>query len=88
MCPPRRHQHEEGRVDHRLVGHQQPALAQIVQGQRGQHQTQPSPGDRRTAEVAHVGVERLGAGHRQHDGRQGEEGDVQVVGHEFQCVQR
>ena len=56
--------------------------------QRGQHEEQPGPGDRLAAEVAHVGVERLGAGDREHDRGQREEGDVEVPDHECQRVRR
>ncbi len=45
----------------------QRALAEVVQRQRGEHHREPGPADRRAAEVAHVRVQRLGTGDRQHD---------------------
>ncbi len=45
---------------------QQRALPQVVQDQRRQHETEPGQADRFAAEVAHVGIERLAAGHGQH----------------------
>ena len=42
------------------------ALAQVVEHQRGQGETEPAQADRACAEVAPVGVEGLGAGHGQH----------------------
>ena len=45
--------------------HQQRGLPQIVEHERGQHQRQPRDADRVAPEMAHVGIERLGARHRQ-----------------------
>ena len=53
---------------------QQRALPHIVQHQRRQHEAQPRDADRLAAEMPHVGIERLGAGHRQHDRAQRQEG--------------
>ena len=44
------------------VDEQQRALADVVERQRREHQDEPGQADRPRAEVAHVGVERLGAG--------------------------
>ena len=44
-------------------------LAQVVQRQRREHDEEPGAPDRRPAEVAHVGVQRLGAGDDQDDRR-------------------
>ena len=55
------------RQDHR-------ALPQIIEHQRRQDEEQPGNADRLAAEMAHVGIERLGAGHRQHDRAQRQEG--------------
>ena len=66
----------------------QRALAEIVQHQRRQHQTEPGKPDREAAEMAHVGVERLAAGHRQHHRAQRDEGHQRVVGNEVRRVGR
>ena len=42
-------------------------LPEVVQRQRREDDEEPGAQDRRAAEVAHVGVERLGAGDDQHD---------------------
>jgi len=63
--PARRQQVE--RVARRVrVLQQQRALAKIVDYQRRQHQGKPGTGYRFAAKVAHVGVQRLGAGQCQH----------------------
>ena len=54
---------------------QQGTLAEIVQQQAGQDHAEPGDADRPLADVAHVGIERLGAGHGQKDGAQHEEAD-------------
>ena len=46
---------------------QQRALAEVVEHQRRQHQANQAQADRLAAEVAHVGVQRFGAGQGQHD---------------------
>ncbi len=56
------------------VGKDGRALAEVVQHQRRQHQQEPGTGDRLATEVAHVGVQRLGAGQRQYGGA--EDGDT------------
>jgi len=43
------------------------ALAEVVQRQCRQHQPHPGDPDRLLAEVPHVGIQRLGAGQREHD---------------------
>ncbi len=64
---PVRDQQEEGVGDRARVADDQRALAQVVERQRREDDEEPGAADRRPAEVAHVGVERLGAGDRQHD---------------------
>ena len=55
----------EERVLARLgIRQQQRALADVVDDQRRQHQREPGDANRLAAEVAHVGVERFGAGDR------------------------
>ena len=81
----------ERAVDRLRVAQQQRPLAEIVEHQRRQHDAQPGVADRQPAEVAHVGVERLGPGHRQHDGTQGHErppAEVPEQGHAVGRVQR
>jgi hypothetical protein len=62
------------RVARRLRGAQdQGPLAEVVEQQRGQDEREPCDADGTAAEVAHVGIQRLGAGDREHDGAQREE---------------
>ena len=72
---PMRHDGEEG--DAGLVGiaQQRRALAEIIQQQRRQRDEEPGIADRLFAEMAHVGIKRLAAGHRQHHRAQRHEGD-------------
>jgi hypothetical protein len=55
------------------------ALAQIVQGQAGQDEEQPGGLDRPAAEVAHVGRQGLGPGHRQEHRAQHDEAGEAVM---------
>ena len=57
------------------VAQQDRALAEVVEDQRGQHDPEPRGPNRRAAEVAEIGVERLGAGNYEHDGAEDEEPD-------------
>ena len=61
---------------------------EVVEGERGEDDEEPGEADGRPAEVAHVGVERLGAGDRQHHRAHGDEGDERVLGDEHQRVRR
>ena len=74
QAPVGRHQ-EEGIADRLGIAQQQRALAEIAQRQRRHHHAEPGAADGGTAEVAHVGVQRLGAGQRQHHGAQQHEAD-------------
>ncbi|MNS73160.1 hypothetical protein D3C72_1065920 [compost metagenome] len=65
QCPARRQQ-VEGVTCRLRVLQQYRALAKVVEHQRRQHQDEPGAGDRLAAKVAHVGVQRLGTGQRQH----------------------
>ena len=47
------------------LGKQQAALAEIIEGQRRQRHAEPGDADRQRAEMAHVGVKGLPAGHGQ-----------------------
>ena len=71
-----------------LVAEDQRALAEVAQHARRQDHEQPRQRDRPSTEVAHVGVEGLGAGDGEHDRRQREERDVEVPEHERQRVRR
>ena len=64
--PGRRHQ-EEGVRDRRRIGEDEAALAEVVEGEGGEDEAEPGGADRAAAEVAHVGVERLGAGDGEED---------------------
>ncbi len=68
------------------VGQDQPALAEVVEDQRGEDEREPALADRVRAEVAHVGVERLGAGDREHDAAERDERLVAVVEQELGAV--
>ena len=81
-------QQEEGAVDRRGVAQDQRALAEVVEGQGREHEQEPGAADGRRAEVAHVGVERLGAGDGQHDRAAGDEGQERVVHEEGDRVGR
>ena len=85
--PRRRHQ-VEGLRRRARVEQDQRALAEVVQHQRRQHQPEPRQADRPPAEVAHVGVERLAAGDRQHDGAEHDESVPAVVEEEPDGVAR
>ena len=66
MMRPMRDHGEEG--DAGLAGSRSKrrALAEIIQHQRRQGDEQPGKLDRAFAEMAHIGIERLAARHRQH----------------------
>ncbi len=67
---------QEERIVQRLgVLQDQRTLAQIVQRQAGKDEPDPGDLDRRPAEMAHVGVERLGAGDGEEDAAQDDEAD-------------
>src|SRR6202000_800608 len=67
-------QQEEGIADRGGgIGQDKGALSQVVEDAGGEDKEDPRPRDRAAAEVPHVGVERLGAGHREHHRRQREE---------------
>ena len=71
-----------------VVLEDQRALAEVAQRAGGEDQEEPAHRDRPAAEVAHVGVERLGAGDREHDRGQREEREVEVAGQEPDGVRR
>ena len=57
---------EEGDAGLFGMAQERRALAEIVQQQRRQRHEQPGILDRAAAEMAHIGIQRLAAGHRQH----------------------
>jgi hypothetical protein len=67
---------------------QQCALAEVIERERGHHHTEPGQADRCLAEVAQVGVQRLGASHAQHHRAQDDEGGARLGHREAQGVQR
>ena len=83
---PRRHQQEERVGDGLGVGEDQRALAEVVEGERGEDEEEPGAPDRGPAEVAHVRVERLRAGDREHHRAEGEERHETVLGEELDAV--
>ena len=70
------------------VGEDQRALAEVVEDQRGEDEREPGAADRGRAEVAHVGVQRLGAGDGEHDAAERDERLVAVVEEELGAVVR
>ena len=77
-----RHQLEEHLMDLAGIGDDECALAEVVEQQAGHDQAEPGHADRLAAEMAHVGVERLGAGDGQHDRTEGPEDAQPLVGDE------
>src|ERR1700726_1928547 len=66
----------ERAIDGTGLGEQQSALPEIIERKRRQRHAEPGDTDRQRPEMAHVGIERLAAGHRQesatyYDKRQG-----------------
>ena len=75
---------KNGFADAAGVVQDQRGLAEVVQRQRREDDEEPGAPDRRPAEVAHVGVQRLGAGDDQDDGAHRDERDERVVDDEQQ----
>ena len=76
------------RAVHRLgVDEHERALAEVVQHQGRQHNREPVEPDRSAAEMAHVGVERLGPCHGEEHRAEGEESDPAVTGEKADRVQ-
>ena len=55
------------------------ALPHVVEQQRRHDEIDPRHADRVAPEMAHVGIERLGAGHREHDRAHGDERRDRIV---------
>ena len=66
IMQPARHQGIEQEGRGAGMGQQQRALAEIIQHQGGKGEIEPGPADGAGAEMAHVGIQRLAARHRQH----------------------
>ena len=77
---------KNGLEDGARVGQDQPALAEVVEDQRGEDEREPRLADRARAEVAHVGVQRLRARDREHDAAERDERLVAVVEEELRAV--
>ncbi len=61
------------------IGDQQRGLSKIVQHQRRQSNAEPGETDRHPAEMAHVGIHRFTAGHREKGGAEHGEADVEIL---------
>jgi hypothetical protein len=85
--PVGRHQ-VEGVPDRRRVFEQQRALAEVVEQQRRQHQAEPGQAYRPPAEVAHVGIQRLGARDDEEHAAHGEKAQRRIGRKEGQRVAR
>ena len=83
---PGRCQQEEGVVDRIRVRQDERALPEIVQGQRRKHDGAPGHADRVAAEMAEIGIERLGAGDGQTDAAEDREGGARVRDQEGHAV--
>ena len=75
-------------VDRRRVGEDQCALAEIVEPQRREDHVEPGAADRPAAEMAHIGIERLGARHGQTDRAEDGERHARMVAEEQQRIIR
>ena len=75
-------------LDRGRVVDDQCALAEIVEHERGQHEEEPRAPNRGRAEMAHVGIERLGARDRQHDCTKREECGKRIAGQKSERVGR
>ena len=81
-------QHEERLGGGAAVREQERPLAEVVDEQRGEHEREPRESDRALAEVAHVGIQRLAAGHHEKDRTKHGEAVPAVVGEEPDSVAR
>ena len=79
---------EEGVLDLAGICEKQRALAEVVQGKAGQDEPEPGHLDRAASEMAHVGIERLGARDGQEHGPKGEKAGRSVGGEESDAVGR
>ena len=79
---------KKGLAAARRIGEDQGPLPQIIEHQGGQDEEEPAVADRPAAEAAHLRVERLGAGHRQHHRAERQEGQPGLGGEEAEGVAR
>ena len=85
----RRRRHQVERVlEGRGHAQDQSPLAEVAEQEGREHDGEPGQADRAPAEMAQVGVERLGAGHGEHDSAEHEEGRHAVLGEEPDAVPR
>ena len=61
------------------MGEDQRALAEIIDRERRQHDRDPGDLDRTAAEMAEIGIERLGAGHGEKNRAEREQPDDAVM---------
>jgi hypothetical protein len=85
---PRRCQQVERVLRGRRIFQQQRALSEVVEQQRRQHDGTPVDADRPRAEVPHVGVQRLAAGHDQEHRAEHEVAVPPGLGEELDGVER
>ncbi len=81
-------QQKERVLDRARVCEQQRALPEIIQQQRREHKAHPGATDRRAPEMPHIGIERLGPGHRQNDRAQQDKPVPGMVQHQIDRVAR
>ena len=72
----------------RWLTNQQRTLAEVIEEQCGQHEEEPGIADRLAAEVAHIRIQRFGAGDRQHHRAQYEKTVTPVLDEEIKCKMR
>ena len=63
-------------------------MSKVVEGQGGQDEDEPSGLYRLPAEVAEIGIQRLGAGHRKKHGAEGDEADETMIDQEVGGMDR
>jgi hypothetical protein len=79
---------EEGAFNGGRLIEQQRPLPEVVEHQRRHDEAKPGEADRRAAKVAHVGIQRFAAGHRQNDGTEGEESQPRMGADETDGIER
>ncbi len=85
---PARHERVERIHGRRRSIEQEGALAEVVENQRRQHHGEPGEPDRALAEMAHIGVQSLAAGHDQHDRAQDEKAPQAIAEEEIDRMPR
>ena len=70
------------------LGHQKPALAQIIQKEGREHHGEPSQSDRSDAKMPHVGIKGFAPGNGQHHRAQHHDTDPTLSGQEAESMKR